>query len=110
MLERLGERVVIGAKIIILTGLLVATPACGQAGPQDRMESGVLTVSGAAEIVSINPSVAIALKKFPEAEPYVDTQSGDFDYGTARGDMAALKAKQLERNWNVALSEIRAND
>ena len=53
--------------------------------------------------------VAKALEQVPASLPYVDLQNGDFDYAAARADMRGLEAKRLEREWNLALSEVRAN-
>ena len=87
--------------------LVMALAACGQ--PVQETSASAEPANDQSETEPMNPTVRAALVEVPAARPYVDPQSGDFDYGLARSDLGAINARELRTVWNVVLSEARAN-
>ena len=93
------------ASIFTIGCLAMALAACGQ----PVQEPGAMVENAQSESEPMNPSVRAALEVVPDARPYVDPQSGDFDYAAARSDLGRVLAAALRSEWNHALSDVRSN-
>jgi hypothetical protein len=85
----------------------MALAACGQ--PVQGTSASAEPANDQSETEPMNPSVRAALEVVPAARPYVDPQSGRFDYGAARSELGLVEARELRLDWERALSDVRAN-